>query len=587
MKVKIISAFVLVLLASVVVGAYLGLASVNKSKELIQSASSSALMKQISRSSEKQSDYHLNLLSNIFDKAELSLMSLQQAAQRYFEKPELYNFKKNWDIEERLVHQANNQLVSKDDDTSTLLSFVQQEVNDKVLESISISAMLDNDFKNIQEADENIAAMYFNGISGYYRYYPGINLVDVMSPDNDIYAFDIYNNLRADKNPNRKTLWTPMYDDEAGNGNMITALAPVYANDEYIGSVGVDITIGKILKNFVLRNSKNISFIVDNKLRPAIVSDLQSSNLVVSLTKAEIDKGVKSDKVMPKNNVTHKQALNPELLKGLKALDDLEGFQSITVDKTIVHLTITRIEKLDWYYITVLAQEDVLSMPNKLNKELSNIINDLIMDSVTLYIVLLLLVVAVISWIVSRILEPVAQLTNITKLIANGDYDQEIKIHASSEIKTLVDNFKLMQQSIVKQHGKLQDSVESTSLALLEQKYLFSEIYKNSSDGLSVMIDGEFNDCNDALLKMFKIESRDALKNMAPGKLAPECQPDGEDSIQMYLDALNKCNRTGFSHHERLVHDINGDEFWIDAMLIKVNDNQRNIIYSIARLIVE
>ncbi len=587
MKVKIISAFVLVLLASVMIGAYLGLASINKSKELIQDASLSALMKQISLSSEKQSEYQITLLTDIFHHAESSLVSLQQAAQGYFENTELYNYKTNWDIDQRLIHQENNQLVSKPGDTSTLLSFIQQEVNDEVLESISISAMLDNDFENIQDANENIAAMYFNGVSGYYRYFPGVSLVDVMAPDNDIYAFDIYNNLLPDKNPQRKTLWTPLYDDEAGNGNMITALAPVYANDKFVGVVGIDITIEKILKNFILRNTNNESFIVDSEFRPAIFSEKRASNLFVSLNEAQIEESAELNKSLPKNNVVHKRALNPDLLQGLKSLDNPEGFHSIAVDGRKVHFTITKIDKLNWYYVTVLAKEEMLSMPNELNQELEWIINDLMINSVTLYLVLLVLIVVVISWIVSKILEPIAQLTDTTKLIANGDYDKEIKIVASNEIKSLVDSFKLMQLSILKQHDKLQDSIDSTSQQLIEQKHLFSEIYKNSSDGLSVMIDGQFNDCNDALLKMFKIESREALKNMAPGRLAPECQPDGEDSAQMYLDALAKCNKTGFSHHERLVHDINGEEFRIDAMLIKVNDNQRNIIYSIARLIVE
>ena len=234
------------------------------------------------------------------------------------------------------------------------------------------------------------------------------------------------------KNPQRKTLWTPLYDDEAGNGNMITALAPVYANDKFVGVVGIDITIEKILKNFILRNTNNESFIVDSEFRPAIFSEKRASNLFVSLNEAQIEESAELNKSLPKNNVVHKRALNPDLLQGLKSLDNPEGFHSIAVDGRKVHFTITKIDKLNWYYVTVLAKEEMLSMPNELNQELEWIINDLMINSVTLYLVLLVLIVVVISWIVSKILEPIAQLTDTTKLIANGDYDKEIKFRKTT-----------------------------------------------------------------------------------------------------------------------------------------------------------
>ena len=587
MKLKILSAFVLVLLASVIIGVYLGFASVNKSKSLIQSASSSALLSQITRSSERQSEYHLQLLRDIFVHAENNLLSLQSSARKYYQKPELYNLKQNWDIDSRLVHQENNQLVSKAGDTSTVLSFIQQPVNDEVLENILTSAMLNNDFKSVYDSNENITALYFNGASGYIRYYPGKSLVDVMAPDNDIYAFDIYTDVQKEKNPEQKILWTPLYFDEAGEGNMITALAPVYGKSGYAGVVGIDISVEKLLNNFIKHNTENSSFIVDDAFNPVIINDEKPLDFIFTLTKEQSKEKSKLTTKLPKNKPVLEYELHPEVLLALKNLVKPSGYTTVRVNDKNVHLTLTKIEKLDWVYVTVLAQDQVFGSSVKLNQELANIINDLISSSIGLYLVLLVLVVSLTSWILSRILQPVQELTDVTKLIANGDYDQEIKIKASDEIQILVDNFQLMQRSIIKKYDKLQDSAEETSQELLTQKHLFSEIYKNSSDGLSIMIDGKFFDCNDALLKMFKINSKNDLANMKPGRLAPEIQPDGIDSSEMFKKGLADCLKTGFSHHERLVNDTQGNEFWVDAILIKVTDKEKTIVYSIAKLIVE
>jgi HAMP domain-containing protein len=587
MKLKILLTFVLVLLTSVIIGVYLGFASINKSKSLIQSASSSALIQQVTSSRERQSEYHLQLLRDIFVNAENNLLSLQGAARKYFERPELYNLKENWDIDSRLVHQENNQLVSKEGDTSAVLSFIQQPVNNDVLDNILTSAMLDNDFKSIYESNDNISALYFNGASGYVRYYPGKKLVDVIAPDNNIYDFDIFTDVQIENNPEQEILWTPLYFDEAGHGNMITAIAPVYAKQGFAGTVGIDISVQKLLTNFLKQNNEDNAFIVDDAFNPVIINDEKPLDFIFVLTKEQSKEKSKLTTKLPKNKPVLEYELHPQVLSALKNLDKPSGYTTVKVNDKVVNLTLTKIEKLDWLYVTVLPHEKIFGSSVKLNQQLGTIINNLISSSIALYLVLLVIVVLLTSWIVSRILQPVQELTDVTKLIANGDYDQEIKIKASDEIQILVDNFQLMQRSILKKHDKLQDSVEETSQELVTQKHLFSEIYKNSSDGLSIMIDGKFLDCNDGLLKMFKINSREELANMKPGRLAPEIQPDGIDSIEMFNKGLAACIKTGFSHHERLVKDTEGNEFWVDAILVKVTDKDKTIVYSIAKLIVD
>ena len=43
--------------------------------------------------------------------------------------------------------------------------------------------------------------------------------------------------------PERKTFWTKAYVDETGQGLMVTCGAPVYHNDEFMGTISFDLTL--------------------------------------------------------------------------------------------------------------------------------------------------------------------------------------------------------------------------------------------------------------------------------------------------------------------------------------------------------
>lgn len=56
-----------------------------------------------------------------------------------------------------------------------------------------------------------------------------------------------------DKNPDRELVWSRPYTDAAGQGLMVSLLAPVYLADTYVGAVGTDVTLS--LLNRVLKSS--------------------------------------------------------------------------------------------------------------------------------------------------------------------------------------------------------------------------------------------------------------------------------------------------------------------------------------------
>lgn len=113
-----------------------------------------------------------------------------------------------------------------------------------------VSRLANQDFmmKQLKDADPLITSIYFNGADSYNRIYPWFNTLQQYPHDMDITQYNFYYLADAQHNPSRKTTWTDVYLDPAGNGWMMSAIAPAYNGQKLEGVVGVDVTVDGILK---------------------------------------------------------------------------------------------------------------------------------------------------------------------------------------------------------------------------------------------------------------------------------------------------------------------------------------------------
>lgn len=113
-----------------------------------------------------------------------------------------------------------------------------------------ISLLANQDFMMKQLKDENplIASIYFNSWDSYNRIYPWFNTLEQYPHDMAITQYNFYYLADAQHNPAKKVVWTDVYLDPAGQGWMMSAVAPVYKADFLEGVAGVDVTVDGILK---------------------------------------------------------------------------------------------------------------------------------------------------------------------------------------------------------------------------------------------------------------------------------------------------------------------------------------------------
>lgn len=116
-------------------------------------------------------------------------------------------------------------------------------------------AQVDPVMKALVRAHPLIAQVYINTWDSMNRIYPYFDVKSQYSPKMDIPKFNFYYEADAIHDPKRLVRWTDAYLDPAGQGWMISAIAPVYRGDFLEGVVGIDITIGDLVSGLLSSKS--------------------------------------------------------------------------------------------------------------------------------------------------------------------------------------------------------------------------------------------------------------------------------------------------------------------------------------------
>ena len=117
------------------------------------------------------------------------------------------------------------------------------------LDKVARLATLDPLMRETVRQNPLVASIYFNSWDSYNRIFPWFDTPSQYPHDMVIPDYNFYYLADAKHNPERKVAWTDVYLDPAGQGWMLSAVAPVLRGDFLEGVVGLDITVGKLLEH--------------------------------------------------------------------------------------------------------------------------------------------------------------------------------------------------------------------------------------------------------------------------------------------------------------------------------------------------
>lgn len=129
--------------------------------------------------------------------------------------------------------------------------------------------------------------------------------------------------------------------------------------------------------------------------------------------------------------------------------------------------------------------------------------------------------------------------------------------------------------------GTVQDVTKLNNIQkeLAEQKEAFENIFEFSSDGLLLIENGRFTACNQATIKMMRASGKEDILNMHPSELSPEFQPDGRRSLEKAEEMMQTCIRDGYNHFEWVHTRKDGEQFWAEVLLTRLNIGKKQTIH--------
>ncbi len=122
---------------------------------------------------------------------------------------------------------------------------------------------------------------------------------------------------------------------------------------------------------------------------------------------------------------------------------------------------------------------------------------------------------------------------------------------------------------------------------LAEQKYQveqekerFKTIFDKSGNGLLLIDNNQFIDCNEKAVELLGYDSKDELLMKKPAEdLSPKYQSDGQLSTQNCINNAEICLREGSYHFEWLHHKKDGSKILMDVLLTRLDYDGKQIIH--------
>lgn len=121
-----------------------------------------------------------------------------------------------------------------------------ERVNSFVRDEITMALLLNSAFQAAKENIPDSSWIYYTSKNKFINIYPWV-LSDAFRYSDELLTHEFYHWGLPDTNSDRSTFWTPAYIDEAGEGLMVTSAKPIYRDDEFLGTVAIDITLHQLI----------------------------------------------------------------------------------------------------------------------------------------------------------------------------------------------------------------------------------------------------------------------------------------------------------------------------------------------------
>ncbi|MCL5935197.1 MAG: sensor histidine kinase, partial [Firmicutes bacterium] len=378
-----------------------------------------------------------------FSKIEDKVAFLQSASQEILNYPALYRPLKDATPLYREAAGYRWTPVSIGRDPSTVFVSSRTPLTPGSMADMGRTKYLEPLFENTTAQNPDIVAVYIILKESITRIYPRLDFKKIIEKgwlpaDMDPYQYNFFYTADPAHNPSRKIVWTEPYKDVTDRGWMVTCLAPVYLkNGEFRGIVGVDIT----LQNIVTGILKNVSF-----QQPGAYAFILSRNgqVIAAQPKGYRDLGIngKSPNLL--------DAAKPGLARAAREIvSGGSGLLDIDFSGREQYLFYKPLGISGWSLVFAVPKDEIVNpIQARVREETRRQVRVLIWREVTMFLVVLLVVVALAIFFSYRITRPIQRLMRAAMSLSRDKAGLQIPVTQKDEIGLLTISFNEMSCNI-------------------------------------------------------------------------------------------------------------------------------------------
>jgi phosphoserine phosphatase RsbU/P len=386
--------------------------------------------------------------------------SVAAYATNVFDHPEAFNSKGYWVADDHMVFLLGGQYSNSGGDVASawVPNFVR--VDERTKSRLEQMAYLDFIFAPVHNSNPDIVAIYMITAEGATRVYPNINLGGIIEPSYNMVEAIFHSIGTPQNDPQREVVWTPVYDDPAGQGLLVTAVAPVYSEmGGFEGTIGIDVTLKNLIENIETASpvAGGYSFLIDQNGRAIALPDQG----YIDLLGREHAKGEFGTEL---NDV--RAPLAP-VLTSMK--NGETGFRSIQVDNRELFIAYAPMPSTGWSLAHVVEAKNMLQVVNDLQAKQDASTEALIWRRLLPVGLLILLVAAGLAVLAARhVIRPIHALAATAQAIQAGDLNHRAQPAGLKELDTLAHTFNNMTARLREVLENLEDKVRERTAQLAD-----------------------------------------------------------------------------------------------------------------------
>jgi GAF domain-containing protein/HAMP domain-containing protein len=366
-----------------------------------------------------------------------------------------------WDANARLSQFREGHYGNSRFDPASIVVPTIVNLDEAIIADINTNVYLDFTAPSILEANPNIIALYFISTAGYTIYYPNISLGTITPPDFDPRELPFFTVATPDNNPEGQVVWTEPYQDPAGQGLLVTSVAPVYDNrGNFRGVVAADVRLIDITESIsdIKVQQSDFSFLVDSQGR------------IIGMPEA----GYEFFNLVPE--VVAVEESPTQTILGLGSIELQEVTNKMTAGETGLEIFTFEDEQFIVSYTSVPSVGYSLGLIAHLTEveafylETRDQVESTAQAAVqlgTIILVAVLLAAAGASLMLSQFLSrPIVRLTAVAEQVSAGNLNVSAEIQTKDEIGTLANTFNLMISQLKNLFATLEERVADRTRGL-------------------------------------------------------------------------------------------------------------------------